>query len=123
MVLIGSSVGMVSVAAQAALLLSGHMTPLAIFLPGCFLTMGQGISLAYAQAGAMAVIPQIAGTSAGIGVFLQFFGGALFAQLYGLIANGRPEPMVITATLAAALALVFGAVPYLMKRRSAATMI
>jgi DHA1 family bicyclomycin/chloramphenicol resistance-like MFS transporter len=117
MVLAGSSVGMAATAAQALVLLTGHTTPLAIFLPGCFLSMGQGISLAYAQAGAMATIPQVAGTAAGVGVFLQFFGGALFAQFYGLIADGTPGPMVLTATFGAALALVCGAVPIMLARR------
>jgi DHA1 family bicyclomycin/chloramphenicol resistance-like MFS transporter len=117
MVLAGAIVSMAAVATLAVLLLSGRVSPLAIFLPGCFLTMGQGISLAYAQAGAMATIPQVAGTAAGIGVFLQFFGGALFAQAYGLIANGRPGPMVLTATIATVLGLVAGAVPFAIMRR------
>jgi len=118
MVLAGSSLGMLAVGVQAVLLITGHTTPLAIFLPGCFLTMGQGISLAYAQAGAMATIPQVAGTAAGVGVFLQFFGGAVFAQLYGQLADGTPGPMVFSATLAAALAMTFGAVPFVLKRRA-----
>jgi DHA1 family bicyclomycin/chloramphenicol resistance-like MFS transporter len=116
MVLAGSGLGMLACAVQAVVLLSGHASPLAIFLPGCFLTMGQGISLAYAQAGAMAIIPRVAGTAAGVGVFLQFFGGALFAQLYGALADGTPTPMVITVTLAALLAITFGAIPYLTRR-------
>lgn len=118
MVLAGSSLGMLAVAVQAVLLTTGHATPLAIFLPGCFLTMGQGISLAYAQAGAMATIPQVAGTAAGVGVFLQFFGGAVFSQLYGQLADGTPGPMVFSATLAALLAMIFGAVPFVLKRRA-----
>jgi ABC-type uncharacterized transport system permease subunit len=51
-------------------------------------------------------------------VFLQFFGGALFAQAYGLIANGRPGPMVLVATLAAACGLLAGAVPFVLRARN-----
>jgi DHA1 family bicyclomycin/chloramphenicol resistance-like MFS transporter len=45
------------------------LTPLVLFLPGSFMTMVQGISLPYAQAGA--TVPALAGTAAGIGVFVQ----------------------------------------------------
>jgi DHA1 family bicyclomycin/chloramphenicol resistance-like MFS transporter len=72
----------------------------------------------YAQAGSMATIPQLAGTAAGIGVFMQFFLGAVFAQLYGIFANGMPGPLVATMALAAALGLAAGAIPMLLARRS-----
>ena len=95
MVLIGSVLAMTAVLVQALLLLSGMVTPLTIFLPGFFLTMSQGIALPYSQVGAMAVIPSLAGTAAGIGVFMQNFFGAIFAQIYGLFADGTPRPMVL----------------------------
>jgi len=47
------------------------------------MTMAQGISLPYAQAGAMATVPALAGTAAGIGVFVQNFLGAGFAHFCG----------------------------------------
>ena len=50
--------------------------------------MAQGLSLSYAQAGAMATNPKLAGTAAGVGVFMQNFCGAAFAQLYGFLADG-----------------------------------
>jgi DHA1 family bicyclomycin/chloramphenicol resistance-like MFS transporter len=94
------------------------MTPLAMFLPGTFLTMGQGIALPYGQAGAMATIPQLAGTAAGVGVFMQFFGGASFSQLYGFFADGTPVPMVAIATATGALGMIVGAIPLVLARRS-----
>src|SRR3977135_1909565 len=57
MVLIGSLLCLAAVAIQAVLLLSGHVSPLAFFLPWLSVTMAQGIALPYAQAGAMATIP------------------------------------------------------------------
>ena len=117
MVCVGSVMTFVAIAVQAGLLLSGAMTPLAIFLPGAFLTMGQGIALPYGQAGAMAIIPRLAGTSAGIGVFMQFFGGASFSQLYGFLADGTPAPMVAIATTTGALGMIVGAIPLLLARR------
>jgi len=75
-------------------------------------TMAQGIALPYAQAGAMATIPRLAATAAGIGVFVQQFCGGAFAQLYGLVANGTPAPMVAATLLSAVLGVIAGAIAY-----------
>ena len=87
------------------------------FLPGAVITMSQGISLPYAQAGAMATIPRLVGTAAGIGVFVQQLCGALFAQLYGMLADGTPRPMVVAVTLSAALGVVSAGIAYGRSRR------
>jgi DHA1 family bicyclomycin/chloramphenicol resistance-like MFS transporter len=121
MVMAGSILTFAAVVAQNGLLLLGLMTPLVLFLPGFFITMGQGIALPYGQAGAMATIPQAAGTAAGVGVFLQFFGGAVFSQLYGLVADGTPGPMMIIAVLAASFSLFAGVVPKLLAARKRPT--
>jgi DHA1 family bicyclomycin/chloramphenicol resistance-like MFS transporter len=117
MVLIGSVMTLVTVVTQAAVLSAGIVTPLAFFLPGTFITMSQGIALPYAQVGAMAEIPRFAGTAAGVGVFMQNFFAAAFAQLYGLLADGTPWPMSGIALCGAVLCLIAGAVPFLLKRR------
>jgi len=118
MVLAGSALALVAVAVQAGVLALGVVTPLVFFLPGTFLTMAQGISLPYAQVGAMAEIPRFAGTAAGIGVFMQHFCAASFAQLYGLFADGTPTPMATIAVLCGVLTLAVGTVPLLLKRRA-----
>jgi MFS transporter, DHA1 family, multidrug resistance protein len=117
MVLVGSALSFAAVVGQSSLLLSGHVTPLTLFVPGYFITMAQGVSLSYAQAGAMATNPKLAGTAAGIGVFVQNFVGAAFAQLYGLIADGTPGPMAGTAALSAMLGVVAATLPFVMARR------
>ena len=117
MVLAGSLLLVAAVAIQTSLLMSGHVTPLAIFAPGFMVTLSQGVALPYGQAGAMAAVPRLAGTAAGIGVFLQNFCGAAFAQLYGFIADGTPGPMVLTASASALLCLATGAVPFVLSRR------
>jgi DHA1 family bicyclomycin/chloramphenicol resistance-like MFS transporter len=117
MVVIGSLLGMVTVAAQAVVLWYGTLTPLAFFAPGFFITVSQGIAMPYAQAGAMNEIPRFAGTAAGVGVFMQNFFAAVFAQLYGLFADGTPTPMSMLALLGASLGLAVGLVPFLLKRR------
>jgi DHA1 family bicyclomycin/chloramphenicol resistance-like MFS transporter len=88
-----------------------------LFVPGFFISMAQGISLPYAQAGAMAINPKLAGTAAGIGVFMQNFAGAAFAQLYGLLANGTVLPLAETTTLTGLLGLIVGVTPFYLARR------
>ena len=116
MVLIGSVMALASVGGQAAVLSYGLVTPLAFFIPGTFITMAQGIAMPYAQVGAMAEVPRFAGTAAGIGVFMQNFGAAVFSQLYGVFADGTPRPMIMIAVLCGSLTLVVGAIPFLQKR-------
>jgi DHA1 family bicyclomycin/chloramphenicol resistance-like MFS transporter len=118
MVLFGSLLALAAVAVQSSLLLAGYLTPLVLFAPGFFVTMAQGISLPYAQSGAMATAPKLAGTAAGVGVFVQNFLGAAFAQLYGMIADGTLAPMLETTALSVLLTLFVGALPFAMARRA-----
>jgi MFS transporter, DHA1 family, multidrug resistance protein len=106
------------VTTQSGLLLSGYVNPVTLFAPGFFITMSQGISLSYAQAGAMATNTRLAGTAAGIGVFVQNFCGAAFAQLYGLLADGTPGPLTETTAISAFLCLFVGLLPFLMARKA-----
>jgi DHA1 family bicyclomycin/chloramphenicol resistance-like MFS transporter len=119
MILLGSFLALASVTGQAIALTHGFVTPLAFFIPGIFVTMAQGLSMPYAQVGAMAEIPRLAGTAAGVGVFMQNFWAAVFAQLYGLLADGTPRPMIGIAVLCGVLILVVGTIPYALKRRGA----
>jgi DHA1 family bicyclomycin/chloramphenicol resistance-like MFS transporter len=118
MVLIGGSLAVAGVAVQSSLLLSGIFVPLTLFLPGTIVTLAQGLSLPFAQAGAMATVPRLAGTAAGIGVFAQNFLGAGFAQIYGLLADGTPRPMVIMTAVTAGLGFLSALVPAFLARRS-----
>ena len=118
MVLIGSLLQIVTVTTQSTLLLTGHVSPLMLFVPGFFLTMSQGLSLPYAQSGAMAINPKLAGTAAGLGVFVQNFLGAAFAQLYGLFADGTVVPLTEIAGLSAICGLCVALVPFLMARKA-----
>jgi DHA1 family bicyclomycin/chloramphenicol resistance-like MFS transporter len=115
MIILAASIAVAASAAQATLLLSGHLTPLVLFVPGTFITLAQGLSLPFAQAGAMATIPRLAGTAAGIGVFAQNFFGAGFAQLYGLLSDGTPVPMVEIMATTVGLGFVAASVAWLLK--------
>jgi DHA1 family bicyclomycin/chloramphenicol resistance-like MFS transporter len=117
MVLAGSTLSAATVCVQSAFLLSGHVNPLVLFVPGFFVTVAQGISLPSGQGAAMSVNPQLVGMAAGLGVFMQNLGGAAFSQLYGLLANGTVLPLVITTAITAALTLTTGATPFVMRRK------
>jgi DHA1 family bicyclomycin/chloramphenicol resistance-like MFS transporter len=112
MVLLGSVLAAATTTVQALLLLSGVVAPWALFVPGFFVTFAQGIALPYAQVGAMAVIPPLAGTAAGVGVFMQNMLGAALTQLYGLFADGTPLPMVAIVSASGVFCLAAGALPF-----------
>ena len=118
MVLLGSLVMAAAVVTQSSLLLSGRVVPLVLFAPGFFVPLAQGLSLPYAQSGAMATNVKLAGTAAGIGVFVQNFCGAAFAQLYGLLADGTVTPLMQTTAITALCGLIAGALPFVMARRA-----
>jgi len=117
MVLIGSVLSFITVAVQATLLVYGLVSPLVLFIPGLFITFAQGIALPYAQSGAMGTVPELAGTAAGIGVFLQHFLGAAAAQLYGIVANGTPRPMLLIMLTSSILSLIVGSLPAILVGR------
>lgn len=119
LVLAGSVITFAAVLVQAVTVLGGHLSPAILFVPGFFMTFGQGIALPNAQVGAMRVIPALAGTAAGIGVFFQLFLGGFFAQFYSMIADGTPVPMVIAVSSGAVVTLAAGIVPFAQKRRRA----
>ena len=112
MVVAGALLSLTAVCVQSGFLLLGYMTPLVLFLPGFFITMAQGIALPFGQAAAMAVNPQLVGMAAGLGVFMQNFGGAAFAQFYGVLSNGTPGPLIVTTAIASVLSLVAGVIPF-----------
>ena len=117
MVLAGATIVLITVLAQASVQLSGTVTPLTLFTPGFFLSFAQGISLPYAQAGALETNPKLAGTAAGIGVFMQNFAGAVFAQAYGLLADGTVLPLAEVTVLVGVLSMVAGVTPFYRTRR------
>lgn len=116
MVLAGSAINFLAILLQSACILAGLLSPLIIFVPGFLITFGQGISLPNAQVGAMRVIPSLSGTAAGVGVFFQMFLGAVFAQIYSLLADGTPIPMVATVLTGSILTLTAGVIPFVLKK-------
>jgi DHA1 family bicyclomycin/chloramphenicol resistance-like MFS transporter len=119
MVLTGTIVVVAAVAVQSTLILTGYLAPWVIFVPGGAMTFAQGMAMPNAQSGAMRVAPQAAGTTAGLGVFFQMTLAATGAQVYALIADGTPLPMVVTVVAGTAFTLVVGVAAFAMRRRVA----
>ena len=78
----------------------------ALYIPGMFVSLAQGLSMPYAQAGAMAVDTELAGSASGAVVFSQFFWPAALQQLTGLLADGTWVPMATVAFAAVTAALL-----------------
>ena len=66
------------------------------------------VDMPYAQAGAMAVDPELAGSASGAVVFSQFFWPAALQQLTGLLADGTWVPMAAVHCAAVTGALLAG---------------
>lgn len=117
MVLAGSLLMTTGALVQAGFLFSGQVSPLTIFLPGYFAIMAQGISLPNAQSGAINASGPLAGTGAGIGVFIQLLAAGVFTQIYGFTADGTPIPMAATVSVSAVLVIAVGVIPFLIRHR------
>lgn len=117
MVFAGSLLMTTGALVQAGFLFAGHVSPLTIFLPGYFAIMAQGISLPNAQSGAINAAGDLAGTGAGIGVFIQLLAAAVFTQIYGFTADGTPVPMAATVSVSAVLVIAVGVIPFVLRRR------
>jgi DHA1 family bicyclomycin/chloramphenicol resistance-like MFS transporter len=94
--------------------------PAIVFVPQFVTSLGNGMLLPNAIAGAVSVRPQAAGTASGITGFVQMGIGAAAAQAIGHILAGAETPLPMALTMLAfalATALAFA---LLVKRESAA---
>ena len=108
MTTLGSVIGVASGALLAGWLYFGGVSMAALYIPGTLVSLAQGLSMPYAQAGAMAVDTELAGSASGAVVFSQFFWPAALQQLTGMLADGTWVPMAAVQFAAVAGALVAG---------------
>lgn len=95
MITLGSRLCLLGISVAILLQIAGLQHPLALFMPVAFATLGNGISLPNAQAGAINEFPQMAGSASGLTGFLQMALSALAAQLVALLFNGTVYPMLL----------------------------
>jgi MFS transporter, DHA1 family, multidrug resistance protein len=108
MTILGGVIGVANGVLLAGWLYFGGVSMAALYIPGMFVSLAQGLSMPYAQAGAMAVDTELAGSASGAVVFSQLFWPAALQQLTGLLADGTWVPMA-TVHLAAVTAALLAA--------------
>jgi len=106
LILAGSTLTLISVAAMTVALAAGLMHPVSIFLPMLFVGVGNGMVIPNGVAGAISVKPDMAGTAAGLSGCLQMGCGALAAPLVGALMGSSVWPMVVIMAGAAVLGLL-----------------
>jgi len=108
MTMLGGVVGVANGALLLGWLYFGGVSMAALYIPGTFVSLAQGLSMPYAQAGAMAVDTELAGSASGAVVFSQFFWPAALQQLTGVLADGSWVPMAAVHFAAVTGALLAG---------------
>ena len=108
MTILGGMIGVANGALLIGWLYFGGISMAALYIPGMFVSLAQGLSMPYAQAGAMAVDTELAGSASGAVVFSQLFWPAALQQLTGLLADGTWVPMATVHFAAVIIALLAG---------------
>jgi DHA1 family bicyclomycin/chloramphenicol resistance-like MFS transporter len=108
MTILGGVIGVANGVLLVGWFYFGGVSMAALYIPGMFVSLAQGLSMPYAQAGAMAVDSELAGSASGAVVFSQFFWPAALQQLTGLLADGTWVPMATVHFAAVAGALLAG---------------
>jgi DHA1 family bicyclomycin/chloramphenicol resistance-like MFS transporter len=108
MTILGGMIGVANGALLIGWLYFGGISMAALYIPGMFVSLAQGLSMPYAQAGAMAVDTELAGSASGAVVFSQLFWPAALQQLTGLLADGTWVPMATVHFAAVIVALLAG---------------
>jgi MFS transporter, DHA1 family, multidrug resistance protein len=108
MTILGCVIGAGSGALLAGWLYFGGVSMAALYIPGVFVSLAQGLSMPHAQAGAMAVDTELAGSASGAVVFSQFFWPSALQQLTALLADGSWVPMASVNFIAVTGALLAG---------------
>lgn len=118
MILAGTTITAVGAAVLTGLIGSGILAPLALFGSMLVFTLGNGLSLPNAIAGALSVDSRRAGAASGMVGFLQMGIGALASAVAGEVVgdSALPLALVILGFAAAAMLVVM---PVVWSRRSA----
>ncbi len=99
------------------LFLSGAHTPWSIFIPGFAMGLCHGLAMPNAQAGAVSVNPQLAGSASGLMTFTQLSIGAGFGQIAGMIPHDSALPLAFLIATAGLGAFLIYNVPMIFERR------
>ncbi|MBL8701755.1 MAG: multidrug effflux MFS transporter [Alphaproteobacteria bacterium] len=106
MLALGQAIVLAATAVQLGFYVAGVLSPLALFLPMMVVTIGAGIFLPNASAGAISVVPGLAGSASGLMGFLQMGFGALCTIAMGVWLRDSEGPLILTMAALALLSLL-----------------
>lgn len=95
MIALGQGFALAGAAVQAVLLVAGVLTPLALFVPMMVIVFASGLFLPNANAGALSVHPELAGSAAGLTGFLQMVFSALATVFLAEFLAGSEAPLIL----------------------------
>ena len=101
----GNSLALAGLAILAGIAIAGYWHPLWLFLPMMLVVFANGFSSPSTQAGAVAQVPQRAGTASSLVSFAMQLTGAGVAQLLALAPLATPLPLALTMVALGIVAL------------------
>jgi DHA1 family bicyclomycin/chloramphenicol resistance-like MFS transporter len=117
LIVLGSIVTLAGAAMLVGLTAALGLTTLGLFVPYAVLSLGQGLVMPHAQAGAITQEPALTGTASGIVVFLQFLFIAGFSQLVSALSDGSATPMLVVVSACSVLGFACGLGAVMVARR------
>ena len=108
MVAVGCVIGLITVELMTAAVLLFPDIPLALFLPGAFVGVAQGLAMPHAQAAAINAEPDLTGTASGVVMFLHFSAAALASLFISTLYDQTFFPLIEVVFLLSVFALGFG---------------
>jgi DHA1 family bicyclomycin/chloramphenicol resistance-like MFS transporter len=105
------------VAATLLAVFAHHLGPAIVFMPQMVVSLGNGLMLPGALAGAVSVHPQAAGTAAGIAGFAQMAAGAAMTQYAGTLLANATSAVPLTILMAAIVVVLVVSFGFLVRRR------
>jgi DHA1 family bicyclomycin/chloramphenicol resistance-like MFS transporter len=117
MVTFGCITGVITVEVLAACVMFMPNNPLALFVPGAFIGVAQGLSMPHAQAAAINAEPDLTGTASGVVMFLHFSGAAAASLFISVLYDKTFFPLIEVMFIIGLLALACGLFANACKRR------
>jgi len=108
MIMAGSVLVVIAVAAMAGLFAMGFVTPASLFLPMCAAGIANGLVLPSAIAGAISVRPDIVGAASGLAGSVQVGSGAAISAIAGISLAGSETGMPLFWVMAVSALLALG---------------
>jgi len=108
MVAVGCVIGLITVELMTAAVLLFPDIPLALFLPGAFVGVAQGLAMPHAQAAAINAEPDLTGTASGVVMFLHFSAAAVASLFISTLYDQTFFPLIEVVFLLSVFALGFG---------------